>query len=277
MTLSLATPTVGARLRHFATLAASTLVAVSPVLASPPAAPQAATGTIKGRLVWAAGAVPKPRVLVQKDDPKVKDAICKTQEIDSKELVVDPETKGIANAYAYVLTPAAGFPASEKAAVEAAEKALLAKTPAVVVDQVNCEYVPYATVVYKEQKLTFKSSDPVGHNVDFKPFSNTAINPMLPANGSYPYPIKKAERRPTKAVCSIHPWMEGWVFITDNPYTVVTKADGSFEIKDVPAGTQHVIVWQSLKGFVTTGGNKGQEVTVKAGETVDLGEVKITK
>ena len=64
MTLSLATPTVGARLRHFAALAASTLVAVSPVLASPPAAPQAATGTIKGRLVWAAGAVPKPRVLV---------------------------------------------------------------------------------------------------------------------------------------------------------------------------------------------------------------------
>jgi plastocyanin len=267
MTLSLATPTVGARLRRFAALTASTFAAVSPVLAGPPAAPQAATGTIKGRLVWAAGPVPKPKV--EASAAGAKDAVCKTKPIYNKDITVDPETKGVADAFAYLVAPSGDYSATEKA--------LVAKTPAVVVDQVNCEYVPYATVVHKDQKLTFKSTDPVGHNVDFKPFSNPPINPMLPPNGSYPYTIKKAEKRPAAAVCSIHPWMKGWVFITDNPFAVVTKPDGSFEIKDVPAGAQHIIVWQSSKGYVTTGGNKGQEVTVKAGETVDLGEVKITK
>ena len=51
--------------------------------------------------------------------------------------------------------------------------------------------------------------------------------------------------------------MKGYVFITDNPFAAVTKADGSFEIKDVPAGEQHLIVWQSTKGYVTPGSGKG--------------------
>ncbi len=137
--------------------------------------------------------------------------------------------------------------------------------------------MPYATVVHKDQKLTFKSSDPVGHNVDFKPFNNPPINPMLAPNGSVEFTIKKEERRPTEAKCSIHPWMKGYVFIVDNPFAVVTQADGSFEIKDVPAGDQQLIVWLGGKGYVTDGGNKGMKVTVKAGETTDVGDVKITK
>ncbi len=98
---------------------------------------------------------------------------------------------------------------------------------------------------------------------------------MLPPNGKMSYPIKKEERRPAEAICSIHPWMKGWVFIVDNPFAVVTKADGSFEIKGVPAGVQQLVVWQASKGYVTEGGNKGMAVTVKAGETTDVGEVKI--
>lgn len=278
MKLSPANPAVGARLRPLAALAASTLLAIAPALhAGPPAPPAAEGGTIKGRLVWDAGPVPTPKVVVKKGDPNVKDPVCKGQEIVSKEITVDPATKGVANGFAYVLTPTGGFPAGDKPIVEAAEKALLEKKPAVEVDQINCEYVPYASVVHKDQKLTFKSSDPVGHNVDFKPFSNPPINPMLPPNGKVAFPIKKAERRPAKAVCSIHPWMEGWVFIVDNPYAVVTQPDGSFEIKHVPPGEQHLIVWQSAKGYVTTGANKGMAVTVKAGETTDVGEIKITK
>jgi hypothetical protein len=268
MNLSPATRVVG--VRRLAALATSTLLAVAPaaLLAGPPA-PQAGTGTIKGRLVWANGPVPTPKIVVKKDDPNVKDPVCKASNIVSRDITVDPATKGVADAFAYLVNPSGDY--------SAVEKALLARTPAVVVDQVNCEYVPYATVVHKAQKLTFKSSDPVGHNVDFKPFTNGAINPMLAPNGKVDYPIKAAEKRPAKALCSIHPWMTGWVFIVDNPFAVVTKADGSFEIKDVPAGTQHLVVWQSTKGYVTEGAGRGMAVTVKPGETTDVGEVKITK
>ena len=113
----------------------------------------------------------------------------------------------MANGIVYLVKPAGDY--------SAVEKAFLDKNPDVVIDQINCEFVPYATVVHKDQKLTFKSSDPIGHNVDFKPFNNDPINPMLPPNGKVDYRIKKAEKRPSKAVCSIHPWMVGWVFIAD--------------------------------------------------------------
>ncbi len=260
--------------RRLAAFAASTVFAVAPTLLANSSASAAdeKTGTIKGKLIWT-GPVPEPKV--EAGAANSKDPVCKAKPIYNKDLVVDPSTKGVANAYAYLLTPTGGYSAADKPIVEAAEKALVAKTPKVVVDQVGCEYVPYASVVFKDQKLTFKSSDPVGHNVDFKPFNGPAINPMLPPNGKFDYTIKKAEKRPTAATCSIHPWMKGYVFIVDNPYAVVTHPDGSFEITGVPPGEQHLILWQSTKGYVSAGGAKGMPITVKAGETTDIGEIKI--
>jgi hypothetical protein len=262
-----ATPTLGARLRRLAALAGSTLLAVAPALQAGPPAPQSGTGTIKGKLVWDGGAIPKPKV--ETTAATNKDPVCKVKTLYNKDLTVDPVTKGIADGIAYLVNPTGDFSATAKELVE--------KHPEVVVDQVNCEYVPYASVVFKDQKLLFKSSDPVGHNVDFKPLNkaNPSINPMLPANGSYPYTIKAAEKRPTTVACSIHPWMKGYIFMSDSPFAAVTKADGSFEIKDVPVGEQHLIVWQSTKGYVSSGGNKGMAVTVKAGETTDVGDVKL--
>jgi hypothetical protein len=254
-------------LRKVAALAASTFLALVPALQAGPPAPLAGTGTIKGKLVWAGGAIPAPKVDVLKDDPKVKDPICKAKEILNKDLVIDPESKGIANAFAYLVSPTGDF--------SAVAKELVAKKPEVVVDQIGCEYLPYASVVHKDQKLTFKSSDPVGHNVDFKPFNNDKINPMLPPNGKYDYKITKGgERRPTAAICSIHPWMKGFVLISDHPFAAVTKPDGSFEITGVPAGNQQLIVWQSTKGYVTEGAGKGMTVKVPDGGIANIGELK---
>ena len=233
------------------------------------APPLAGTGTIKGRLVYAAGPAPEPKVAVEAGSPNVKDEICKASTIYDKSLVVDPKSMGVGNAFAYLVKPSGDF--------KAAEQELLEKHPEVVIDQIDCEFLPYATVVHKDQKLTFKSSDPVGHNVHFNAFANGALNQMLPPNGKMVYPIKKEERRPTELVCDIHPWMKSYFFIVDNPFTVVTQPDGSFEITGVPAGTQNLVVWQGAKGYVTDGGNKGMKVTVKADETTDVGEVKITK
>jgi hypothetical protein len=266
MKLSPASRKVG--VRRLAALAASTLLAIAPALqAGPPAEPaqSAATGTIKGRLVWAGGEIPKPKV----EANAAKDAFCKTKPILNRDLTIDPDTKGVADAYAYLVKPAGDYSSTTKAYLD--------KTPQVVVDQIGCEYVPYATVVHKDQKLIFKSTDPVGHNVDFKPFDNMKINKMLAPNGSFPYAIAKAEKRPTVAVCSIHPWMKGYVLIVDHPFAVVTKADGSFEITGVPAGEQHLVLWQSTRGYVTEGGKEGMVVNVKAGETTDVGEIKMIK
>ncbi len=254
-------------LRRAAALAASALLVLGSSLQAGPQ-DKNSTGTIKGRLVWAAGAVPTPKVEVVKGQANVKDAVCKVKEIVSKDLMVDPATKGVADAFAYISKPAGD--------VTAAEEALLKKTPEVVIDQVNCEFVPYVTVVHKDQKLKFKSSDPVGHNVRFQTFANGSANQMLPPNGSLVHKIEKGERRPTPIACDIHPWMKGYFLILEHPFATVTKRDGSFEISGIPAGAQNLVLWQSTRGNVNPGGSKGMPITVKAGETVDVGEVKIT-
>ena len=246
-------------------IASAALVAAPALQAAPP---KAATGTIKGRLVYG-GTVPDPKVEVQPGDPKVKDEICKVERHVSKDLIVDPATKGVAEAFAYLVKPSGDY--------SDAEKEFLDKNPQVVIDQVKCEFVPYVAVVHKDQKLVFKSSDPVGHNVHVTSFANGSMNSMLNANGSIAYPIKKEDKRPTPVVCDIHPWMKGFFLVADSPFATVTKPDGSFEITGVPAGPQTLIIWQSSKGFVNEGGTKGMKVEVKAGETKDIGDVKFTK
>ena len=239
----------------------------------PPGAGPAAVGTIRGRIVLD-GPAPAPKTVVAKGDPRVKDDVCKQGDITDKDLVVDPATKGVANGFAYLVNPTGDW--------KAAEEAYIAGKPIVVIREEGCEFLPYATVVHKDQKLGFKSSDPVGHNVRFSSFGGRSAQ-MLPSLGMPPrdgeiYTFTKKERLPTAIFCDIHPWMKGYFFVVDHPFAVVTKADGSFEIPNVPAGTQQLVIWQGskdYKGFVNEGGNKGMPVTVKAGETTDVGALKV--
>ncbi|MFO0960737.1 MAG: hypothetical protein U0800_25425, partial [Isosphaeraceae bacterium] len=156
----------------------------------------------------------------------------------------------------------------------AAEKALVAQDPEVVVDQKNCEFIPYATAVFAGQKVVFKSSDPVGHNLRYSGFKNTPKNVVLPPNGQLEEKLQ-GERLPMELKCDIHPWMKGWVLPLDHPFFAVTQADGSFEIKGVPAGKQTLVIWQELVGYANEEGSKGKEITVKADEVSDVGVIKL--
>ena len=57
--------------------------------------------------------------------------------------------------------------------------------------------------------------------------------------------------------------------VFNHPYFAVTDAKGYFEIKNAPAGTQKVVVWQEAVdkgGFVTAA--SGEEVVIKANDAV---------
>jgi hypothetical protein len=73
------------------------------------------------------------------------------------------------------------------------------------------------------------------------------------------------ERAPGPVSCSIHPWMQAWWLVLDHPYFAVTDDNGNFEIKNAPAGTQRVVVWQEAVGYVTPG--SGEPVDIKANDT----------
>jgi uncharacterized surface anchored protein len=58
--------------------------------------------------------------------------------------------------------------------------------------------------------------------------------------------------------------MEGWIYVVNNPYYAITRADGKFKITDVPPGTYKLVAIQSF-----TGPNE-QIVTVADGKPTNL-------
>ena len=162
----------------------------------------------------------------------------------SRDLVVDPKTKGVAYGFAYLVRP--------KGDSSALVKELVAKKPKVVLDQKNCEFQPYALPFHKDQMLVIKSSDPKSHNVRFAGFNNTGINQMVLPNGQLEVKLV-ADRLPMELHCDIHPWMKGYLMVFDHPFFTTTGTDGSFEIKGIPAGEQSLIVWQNQVGFADPG------------------------
>jgi hypothetical protein len=248
-----------------ALLAAGVLADPSGVSAAPPV--QGQYGTIKGRLVWGGAAVPTLPPLVKAGDQNVKDAaVCAATDLPDRRLAIDPSTKGVRYGFAYLVRP--------KGANAAAVKELVSKAPKAEIDQKNCEFLPRCLALHKDQVVVFKSSDPVGHNVRYTGFTNPAKNVALPPNGSTEAKLVP-EARPLPLNCDIHPWMKGWMMVFDHPFFAVTSEDGSFEITGVPAGAQNLVVWQEETGYVTSGAAKGQAVTVKAGETTNVGEIKL--
>jgi hypothetical protein len=224
-------------------------------------------GTIKGRLVWGGAELPPVKVDVEQGKAPTGQEICtKNQAILSREIVVDPKTKGVANGYAYIVRP--------KGANPEAVKELIAKNPTVALDQIDCRFMPYTLAMHQDQTLVIKSSDPVSHNVRFNSFGNGASNEIMAPKGKSEKKLV-AERFPITLLCDIHPWMKGYIMVFDHPFFTITGPDGSFEIKGVPAGEQNLVVRQENVGWITPGVGRGMPVTVKAGEVTDVGEIKV--
>jgi hypothetical protein len=125
--------------------------------------------------------------------------------------------------------------------------------------------------------VILKSSDSINHNVNVK-LKNSPFNQTVAGGQSFPFTPASPERTPGAVVCDIHPWMSSWWMVLDHPYFAVTDDKGYFEIKNAPAGTQRVVVWQEAAGFVTP--PSGEDVTLKANDatvkdfTIDPGKLR---
>jgi hypothetical protein len=68
-----------------------------------------------------------------------------------------------------------------------------------------------------------------------------------------------------RLTCNIHPWMRGFIVVTDEP-AAVTDQQGRFVIADVPAGSYQLRVWhETLKAVTqTVVVSAGRDTTVQA-------------
>ena len=136
----------------------------------------------------------------------------------------------------------------------------------VVFDQKGCVYHPHVFAVQAGQPLKILNSDGVLHNVHAMPAVNSQFNMAMPANRTEAtHTFDKPEEKPFKVKCDVHPWMTAYGVVLTNPFYAVTKDDGSFEIKDLPAGEYEIEAWHEKLG------SKTQKVKVGDGaEKVDI-------
>ncbi len=223
-------------------------------------------GSIKGRIV-VDGTPAKPAPLVV-----TKDQFCIDKMPVNNSIVVGKDN-ALENVFVYLRVPA-----GQKIDInpEYASK----EAEPVTLDNNGCEFHPHAVLARIGQTLDIKNSDPVGHNTNVNVLS---FNQVIPSNSDAKVKVSTGGALPTEIACNIHPFMKAWILVQDHPYTATTGEDGTFEIKDIPAGKHEFQFWHEAGGYLKNvklkGGatdKKGRaELNIEAGKTLDLGDIKV--
>ena len=201
----------------------------------------ATTGSITGTIHFA-GKKPAPKVIDMSEDPACVEA--HHGKAYDESLVVGANGS-LGNAFIYVKKGLEG------------KNFEVPRTP-VTIDQSGCWFRPRVLGIQTNQTLQVVNSDPVTHN----------IHPMAEINREWSHsqgpgdaPMNRRFVKPEimiRVKCNIHSWMHAFIGVVDNPYYAISKEDGTFEIKNLPAGNYTIQVWQEKLG------TQEQQVTVTA-------------
>ncbi|MBP3954417.1 hypothetical protein J8F10_03820 [Gemmata sp. G18] len=246
-------------------------------LAADPKAPAGDWGTVKGRIVWDDSAkLPEVREVdfekakVGGDDLKF---FTSKGKVSYEDWIIDPKSKALQHVFVW-LRPDSTDRNPDPLPVHADLKE--AKAVEVVMDQEPMGYRPHALALRAGQTLVVKNTSPIFHSLVWTSDNNGDGNRAMPKDSEVKFEKLKAERIPMPFSCAPHPWEKAWVRVFDHPYFALTGPDGRFEIKLAPAGKRRLTVWQETLGFKGgTAGRFGQQVTVEAGATLDLGDLKV--
>jgi plastocyanin len=131
------------------------------------------------------------------------------------------------------------------------------------ISQKDMVFHPHILPVLKGTTVDFTNDDTVSHNVFSPPGAASRFN-----LGIYGQGVKKTvtfnNLGEVPLLCSLHPEMIAYVIVLQNPYFALTDNSGKFEIKDVPAGTYRLGVWQEKLQSTF------KKVVVEPGKTVTV-------
>ena len=187
----------------------------------------ATAGTITG-VVNFTGAAPKMKPLDMTQDPG-----CPSSPQPSEAVVLSGNK--LTNVFIYVKE---GLP----------QGTFAVPTEPVVLDQKGCRYNPHVLGIMVGQPLKITNTDSADHNIHDMPSNNQPFNESQKPTDK---PVTKTFTKPEIMIpvqCNQHPWMRAYISVLTHPYFAVSAADGSFEIKNLPAGTYTIAVWQEKLG-----------------------------
>lgn len=204
------------------------------------------TASITGKVSFE-GDAPKAKKIKTDADPKC--AEMHADEPLKDETVVVNENGTLRNVFVYVKGGLEGKTFDKPA------------TP-VEIDQVGCTYTPRVFGMMAKQVLVIKNGDDTLHNIHAMPSNpgNKEFNLGQPNKGME---AKKTFAEPevmVKFKCDVHPWMAAYVGVMSHPFFATTGADGSFALKNLPAGEYEVAAWHEKYG------EKTQKIKVGDGE-----------
>jgi len=111
-------------------------------------------------------------------------------------------------------------------------------------NQKQMQFIPHVLPVLAGTTVRFLNDDPTPHNV-FSPDNEKYNLGTWPQGQSKEYTFSKCTKLPCvyTQLCRVHPEMEGFVIVLQNPFFAVTSKDGHYTIQNVPPGTYTVAVW----------------------------------
>lgn len=131
----------------------------------------------------------------------------------------------------------------------------------VMIDQNGCIFSPHVSVAMVGQEVVFKNSDTLLHNVRTLSTANKVFNIAQPIQNMTTKKVFSSPEIGIQLKCDVHFWMLAYLHVLINPYYAITGDDGSFTIKDLPAGTYTIEVWHGKLGAQT------QSITITEGES----------
>lgn len=122
------------------------------------------------------------------------------------------------------------------------------------IDQENCRFQPRVQVVPRGAELDVVNSDPMLHNIHAYELIGRArrslFNISQPESGTERQELRARSSHQVSLECDSHDFMQGWIFVADNPYAVVVDDDGHFALGDVPPGTYTLRTWHPKLGVL---------------------------
>jgi plastocyanin len=114
----------------------------------------------------------------------------------------------------------------------------------IIMDQKNLRFYPKLLPILVGSTVTFLNNDNVLHNV-FSPDKcpDSFDLGTWPKGKFKTHSFNKANCF-IRILCNVHPDMQAWIVVLQNPYFVKADSLGEYEIKDVPEGKYKLKVWR---------------------------------